>query len=187
LLTIAKALIHMKLDGITIPRLWLLLTVPVLLIGLWLLVRAIISLVRTVRQSSVLTVPLAPSQPIRFREAGPLDLYLEGKRGANLSGLDFQLRDETGRLVPLDSLVLRTTVSGVSRVRIKVGSLILPYEGTFILEIAGLRPGMDPENRVVVGRPIGGLIAAHVAGFVALGLLIVGSLLASVLAILPRR
>ena len=177
----------MKLDGMTIPRIWLLVTVPVLLIAFWLLFRAIIGLVLAVRQSTVLTVPLTRSQPVRFREAGRLDLYLEGKRGANFSGLDFHLADETGRLVHLDSLVLRTTVSGVSRVRIKVRSLTIPSEGTFTLEIAGLRPGMDPENRLVFGRPIGGMIAAHVAGFIILGILIVGSLLVSILALRPRR
>ena len=177
----------MKLDGMIMPRLWLGVTVPVLMIAWWLLFRAIVGLVRAVRQSTVLKIPLTPSQSIRFREAGPLDLYLEGTRGANLSGLDYHLTDEAGRLVPLDSLVLRTTVSGVSRVRIKVRSLTIPSAGTFTLEIDGLRPGMDPENRLVFGRPIGGMIAAHVAGFIILGILIVGSLLVSILALRPRR
>ena len=170
-----------------ISRSWLILSIPAVIIGFWLLIRMIGSLVRAVRQSTVLSVPLAPSQTIRFDAAGTLDLYLEAARGTNLSGLDFTLRDEAGLDVPLDSLVLRTTVSGVSRVRLKVRSLTLPHDGIFTLDISGLTSGTDPESRVVFGRPIGGVIVSHVLAFIALGFLIVGGALASVWSLLPNR
>jgi hypothetical protein len=171
----------------TIPRYSLFISIPAVLIGLWLLIRMIGNLVRAVRQSTVLAVSMSPSQEIRFTESGQLHLYLEARRGANLSGLDFHLQDEAGRPVALDSMVLRTTVSGVSRVRLKVRHLELPHAGVFTLDISGLRPGMDPENRVVFGRPIGRIILGHILGFVVLGILIVGGLLASIWSLLPRR
>jgi hypothetical protein len=166
---------------------WLLLSIPALLVSGWVLIRMIGNLVRVLRQSVVVSVPFLPSQEVNFAISGPLDLFLETPRGANLSGLDFTLQDERGDTVPLDPAVLRTTVSGVSRVRLKVRSLRLPHDGVYVLDISGLPAGGDPVNRVVFGRPLGGVIAGHVLGFIGLGLVIIGALLASIAALLPRR
>ena len=169
------------------PRTWLVLTIPIFLLAGWLLVRTIAGLVRGLRHATILALPMAPSQSVNFPLSGQLDLYLEGRRAANLSGLDFSLRDQQGTTVPLDSIVLRTTVSGGSRVRIKVRSFHLPHDGSYALDISGLRPGMDPKNRVVVSRPVGGLIVRHVLALVGLGILLAGSLAGSIFLLVSRR
>jgi hypothetical protein len=169
-----------------IPKAWIALSLPCLLISIWLITRTAGSLIRKLRDSIVLTVPVSPSQPVTFSEPGAHDLNLEGRRGANLSGLDFQLYDGELR-VPLDSLVVRTTVSGLSRVRLKVRSFHLSRAGTYTLDISGLRSGLDPENRVVFTRPAGGVIVTHVLALVALGILAIGSIVGSILPFVRRR
>jgi hypothetical protein len=166
---------------------WLVLTAPVFLLSLWILVRTIGSLVRLTREATVLSVPMVPSQSVSFAEPGTLDLFLEGARGSNLSGLDFDLTDQDGRAVALESGVLRTTVSGLSRVRVKVRSVHLDRDGVFTLSISGLRPGMNPENRVVFARSITRPLVGHVLALVGLGVVLLGSLAGSIVALLPRR
>lgn len=163
---------------------------PVVLLGLcsgWLIIRTVGSLARGLQESKVLTVPMAASQTLTLRQKGALDLYLEGRRGASLSGLDFELRTETGSAIPLKHVVLRTTVSGLSHVRLKVRSLYLPHDGSFILDISGLREGADPRNRIVFARPVGGLVVRHVLALIGLGFLLMGSLVGSVLLLLRHR
>jgi hypothetical protein len=174
------------LGATMIPKIWLALSLPMFGLAAWLLARTIQSLVRQVGQATIVTLPLAPSQEVSFPQNGAIDLYLEGRRGANLSGLDFTLSDGNRR-VPLDSLVIRTTVSGLSRVRLKVRSFELDRPGRYTLDISGIRPGMDQENRVVFARPIGGVIVTHVMGLVALGIIVIGSLAGSILPFVTRR
>ena len=166
---------------------WLAVTLPTLLIGAWMVLRTAVSLVTKLRQSVVLSLPLMPSQTVIFPVKGPLDLYLETRRGSNLAGLDFRLRDTAGAAIELHKVVLRTTVSGGARVRLQLRSFVLPHDGSYLLNISGLRPDLDPENRVVFSRPVGGMILRHVLALVALGILTVASLVLSILLLVRHR
>ena len=104
---------------------WLIPLIPLGLCSVWLLSRTIRSLAMDLRESTILTVPMAPSQTLTLCQKGPLDLFVEARRGTNLSGLDFALRSETGTAIPLQHVVLRMTVSGLSRVRLQVRSLYI--------------------------------------------------------------
>jgi hypothetical protein len=46
---------------------------------------------------------------------------------------------------------------------------------------------LDPDNRVVFARPSGGVIVTHVLALVALGILAIGSVAASILPLVRRR
>jgi hypothetical protein len=166
---------------------WLALSVPTVLPGVWLLFRTSVSLITKLRQSIVLSLPLVPIQTVSFPLDGRLALSLEGRRGSNLAGLDFDLRDSAGSAVELHKVLLKTTVSGGARVRLQVRSLILPHDGSYLLNISGMRPDLDLENRVVFSRPIGGILFRHVLVLVALGILTLGSLVLSILLLVRHR
>jgi hypothetical protein len=60
---------------------WLLLTVPLFFISVGLLVLMARSLVRTLRDAVVASVPLESTPTVDLREAGAYDLCVEGRPG----------------------------------------------------------------------------------------------------------
>lgn len=96
---------------------WVFLTIPAFVVSVWMLARTIRGLVTLMRESIVGSGPWIEEQSVDFAEPGRYDLYVEARRFTNVSGLGFDLLDEDGSRVPLDSSLFRTTVSGVSRVR----------------------------------------------------------------------
>lgn len=167
---------------------WLLATVPAFLISTWLLVRTIRSLIRTTQRSVVASVPLQGRQTLALPEAGAYDLFVEGKRmSRDFAGLDFALEDGAGASIPLNRFVVRTTVSGISRVRVKVRGFRLHEAGPVTLSIQGIREGSDAENRLVFGRPFLGALVVHVLALVVLGASTIGALVGTILVIVLGR
>jgi hypothetical protein len=161
---------------------WIALTAPLFVLSVWLLYRTIRSLVGTVRKSIVASVPLREEAALTVDEPGAYDLSVEGSQlSTDFGGLDFAMLRVDGTPVPMRTAWFRTTVSSVSRVRLQLRRLSVEAPGRFTLRISGIKPDQDPENRVVLSRPIGTAIVGHVLALVALGMLTVGSLVASAL------
>lgn len=167
---------------------WIAVSAPVFLLAVGLLIRIARSLIRTTRGSIVASLPLRERQVVALPSAGDFDLYVEGKRfSCDFAGLDFALADATGADVPLQGSLVRTQVSSGSRVRLKVRSLRAPGAGDFTLAVTGIQPEQDPENRLVVARPFGAALVAHILGLIAVGLLVIASLGATIALVLYAR
>ena len=170
---------------------WLLLTVPLFFISGGLLVVTVRSLLRTVRDAVVASVPLEPTQPVDLQEEGEYDLYVEGRPGTmDFAGLDFLLRDPSGALVPMARVLFRTRVSGLSRMRLQVRSFTAGRPGRYTLEVRGGRTERphDSEDRIVFSRPVRGGMILHILALVLLGASTVGSMVGSALLVVrPGR
>jgi hypothetical protein len=90
-------------------------------------------------------------------------------------------------LRPLNLVLVPTTVSSLSRVRVPVRSFVSLGAGRLTLEVTG--GGAFPDDdRLMITRPIGGPVVVHVLTLVVLGAVTIGSLVASVLVVmLPAR
>jgi hypothetical protein len=170
---------------------WLLLTVPLFFISVGLLVMTVRSLVRTLRDAVVASVPLESVQTVDLREAGAYDLYVEGPPGTmDFAGLDFALTDPSGATVPMERVWFRARVSGLSRMRLSVRAFTTGTPGQYTLRVSGRgidRPH-DPDDRIVLSRPVRGGLILHILGLVLLGASTVGSMVGSaLLVVLPGR
>ena len=147
-----------------------------------LLARTIAGLVRATRDSVVANLPLQPDQTFQLPSAGPYDLYLEGNRLTSIpSGLSFIVTDSAGHPVEVRTALIRVEVSSFSRARLKLADLASAAGGTFRLQIQGLPAERSSDFRVLLARPIAGTLVLHVLALIALGLVVVGSLVASAL------
>jgi hypothetical protein len=155
---------------------WLFAIVPLFMVAVFSLVRTTGSLIRLVRSSVTHRLPLQESQGVSFALPGEYDLYVEGRRGTDLSGLEFKLTRQDGRSIQLESAVVRTTVSGTSTVRLKVRSFQLDAPGTIGLNISGIGTRTDPVNRIVIARPVTLPMVGHILGLVVLGAICIGCL-----------
>src|SRR5512141_115424 len=116
-------MVSLHQGGRVAPHLWIALTIPVGLIAVFLLARSIGSLVRLVRGSVVLRVPVAPVQGLRLDQPGPYQLGVEGQRFTrDFSGLQFELRSPRGDSVSLPPVLMRTSVNSFSRSRLTLRS-----------------------------------------------------------------
>lgn len=170
-------------------RTWLVLTVPVAVVAIGALTWTVRSLIRTVRGSVVLSVPAVPEQPVRFSEAGRYSLNARASsRLTSVAGLRFSLEDAaSGRQVPLDRTLVRTTVSSASGVRLELYGFTIVVPGTYLLRIQGEGPDAAAGLAIVFTRRYTPALVLHVLAIVALGALFIGSLVATALALTVRR
>lgn len=158
---------------------WLFLTIPGFVISAVLLAFTIRSLLRTLSGAAVTAMPLQQDQTFRLAEPGPYDLYVEGRLGTNFSGLEYQLTDSAGRSVPMSGVLFRATVSSFSRARLLVQSFQVSEPGVFALRITGIRPEAARDNRILINRPVRAAMILHILGLVALGCVMIGSMVAT--------
>lgn len=139
------------------------------------------------RGSVMASIPVLAEQRFSLPEAGTHDLYVEGKRfSGDFSALDFAIADFSGAPVPLQRILFRTTVSGVSRVRLLLRRFAVSSAGTFTLCINGIRQDQDPDNRIVLATPVTGRMALHILAIIALAMLAMASLGVAVFLLLSR-
>jgi len=160
---------------------WIAVSAPVCVLAIGLLIRVIRSLIRTTRASVVSSFPLRERQIVALPSAGDYDLYVEGRHfSRDFGGLDFALTDAAGASLPLRGSLFRTEVSSLSRVRLKLRSFRAPAAGDFTLSVTGIPAAQDPANRLVVARPFVAALIGHVLGLIAVSVLVIGSLGATI-------
>jgi hypothetical protein len=123
------------------------------LAALALLIRAVL---RMLRASRLLDVPVLERQHIEFPSAGRVVLCLEGPRfSPRLGRLEYALHLPGGAEVAGHRILFRTVTSSISKARISLREYDLPYPGRYELAIRGLAPGDAgaPRHRVVFMRP----------------------------------
>jgi len=163
---------------------WVFVTAPGILLGGVLLSFTIRSLIRLLRASVVAAVPLAPEQRISFETPGPYDLYGQGSFGSStFYGLDFELVDRAGQPVPLEKVFFRTQVRSFSSVKLLLRSFTIPRADTYTLRVRGdVRPSAS--DGLVIAHPIRAPLIGHILGIVFLGMVTIGSLVATALLVL---
>jgi hypothetical protein len=173
----------------TVHWYWLTFTLPVFAVALWLLVRVARGLLRATRASVVAAAPMREVITLPIGEPGDYALYVEGRRfSRDFGGLDYAMRDRNNSVIPLGNALMRTEVSSFDRVRLEVRTFHLAGAGTVTLHVTGIHAQSDPENRIVVARPVMGTVVLYVLALVVLGALTVASFGGSLaIAILAHR
>jgi len=112
--------------------------------------------VRLVRQSRLLSVPLRDVQELEFTEAGRVVLCLEGPMFCRrFAALGYELSGGDGSVVVGRTALFRARTSSFSTVRMELKYYEIPRPGRYLLRIQGLgeaREG-DPRERIVFMRP----------------------------------
>jgi hypothetical protein len=156
--------------------LWI--AVPLFVISAALLCFFILSVIRAVKQSHLLSVPLLEQQEIEFTEAGRVVVCTQGPLFSfRFSKLEYEL---TGDGVPIEGRMAwaPAKTTGFSWVRMEVKAYRIPRPGRYTLRIKGLEPGSTPdsEHQIVFMRPHLARSIGYVIGIVLTGLLFIGSI-----------
>jgi hypothetical protein len=174
---------------------WLVLTIPVFVLAAALLIRAVVRLVAVAWAQPLAVVQLAPppagsdalDASIELAAPGSVAIAGEGKRmTSDFAGLSVALADAAGRAVPVRDVLVTTTTSGVSRVRLKLASAGVPAAGRYTVTVRGLDPKRSyAESRLLFlpNVPVVGLILQVVAT----AILMMGALVATGLALFATR
>jgi hypothetical protein len=156
------------------------LAIPCLVVAVFLLVRSITGVVRTVRQARLFTAPLVESQEVELADAGRVVLAVEGPlMSRRHAGLRYELVGPYGLHVTGRRPLFRAVSSGWTTSSIQVMAFDVARPGRHVLRIQGLGGATpdDARHRVVFLRPH---VARTVVGIVAIILsaaLVIGSLL----------
>lgn len=125
--------------------------------------------VRLVRQSRILSVPLRAEQAVEFSEAGRVVLCLEGPLFTRrFARLDYALRAPDGSVVSGRPALFRARTSGFSTARMELWVYRIPSPGRYALSIQGLKElnGADSRESIVFMRPHLARTVCYVIGIV---------------------
>jgi hypothetical protein len=168
---------------------WLFAAIPLAVIALALLALTAISLLRTVRRSVVVSVPMRADQTVTFKDAGSYVLNVEGTSLSRVAaGLSFAITKEgSGTSIPLHRILVRTKVSSFSRTRLGLYGFDIPAPGVYTLRMTGMDSSTNYDSgAIVITRPFTLALVTHVLALVTLGALFIGSLVITGLVLSKR-
>jgi hypothetical protein len=159
------------------------LTVGLAILGATLLAYAIVRLLAVVRASVIVRLPAVPEQDVTFGQAGPVVLCIETTHfGTAFAGVDFAMRDASGRELPSAPILFRTKVSGFSRVRLSVRAFDITRAGRYRLISTGISPARDmSQSALVFVRPFVGAMVLWILGIVFGGMCLIGGIVLTAL------
>jgi len=137
-------------------RVWIWLGVPVMVIALTALGMAIAGVVGLVKRSTLLRVPLAERQEVRFAEAGRVVLIMEGPHlSSRFRRVDFELSGIDGDKIEGQRALFRARSSGISKARMELLKYDIPRPGRYILRMTGLGAPQanDVNHAILFARP----------------------------------
>jgi hypothetical protein len=160
----------------------------VALLGAGLLAYAIVRTLRVVRGSVLVRLPAVAQQDVDFAEPGRVVLCIEQPRlETALWRAKYALHDASGREVPSALILFRTSVSGISSVRLSLRSFDLAQPGRYRLTVTGIAPGHDTSRcAVVFTRPHALQLVACILGIVLGGVALIGGIVFSALGLTGR-
>jgi hypothetical protein len=127
------------------------------------------SLVRLVRRSHIVSVPLREEQEVEFAEAGQVVLCIEGPLFTRrFARLGYELRAGDGAVLTGRPALFRARTSGFSTVRMELKVYGIPRPGLYSLRISGLAADRNPDarERIVFMRPHLARSVGHIIGIV---------------------
>ena len=108
---------------------------------------------------------------------------MSGRLGTtDFAGVDFEMLDPSGNAVALQDVsmrVSRTSMSGRSTLQLR--TFDAPSAGNYVLNVPGVREGLDPGNTIIIGRPAGFAFVAWILAIVLSGALLILAIVASAL------
>jgi len=169
----------------TSSRAWLALTVPLFAIGVAVIVRLALGLVRFTREGVVASLPVIPEQSLVLPHNGRYAVSVHGKFGEpGLGDLRFVVTDDANREMRVVPAYARTTVSSLDGTTRRELFSFSARAGRHVVRVVGIDPSRDYRtSRVVIGRARGGQLVVRVIALVVVGAVTVGSLVASLLLI----
>jgi hypothetical protein len=134
--------------------------------------------------------PLKDQQQVRFSEAGPVVLSVEGPRATDrFANLAYELVAGNDAVVKGRTTWLHTRRSGMSSVQMEMERFEIPLPGRYILRIKGLGRGQseDPAHRIVFTRPNRVQTIGYILGIILSAGLLIGSAVFFVLRLIKGR
>ncbi len=155
--------------------------VGLMLLGMVTMLVAVMQILRVSDQSVVVRLPLAAEHTIRFDSPAAYVLQLEGPHFTTVfAGLQYSMiENATGREVTTFPIILRSTRSGFSQVRMSIRRFFVENAGDHTLRVTGLREDrVRPEMGLVFSKswPIAGYVG--IAAAAGAGLMMVMGLFA---------
>jgi hypothetical protein len=163
---------------------------PLLVIGVLLLGRFILNIIRLEERSRIVSLPLVERQVVAFEEAGPVILCIKGPQfTSRFAGFSYELATEDGTRVEGRRLWFRPTTSGLSTVTVGIRQYEIPRPGGYILRIEGLKPdpAADAKCQLLFTRPHLARAVGNVIGIVLSAMLMIGSLVLFLLRLLVNK
>ena len=151
---------------------------PVFCGSVALLVWIIVKLVRLVKASFIMRVPLVEDQDVEFAESGKIILWGEGPQlTTRFAWLRYSMTDAAGTPVP-SRPVLHATMTGIKWARISLRLFHVPQPGVYTLHIDrfGDPQPRDAKHAIIFSRRYINRAVVHVLGIVAASHLLIGSL-----------
>ncbi len=129
---------------------------PVMCLSALLAGISIRNVIRLVKESRLVDLPLVEEQAFEFPEAGRVVLAEEGPQlSSRFRGLDYRLSTDGGALVAGRRAWFHAKTTGISWARVEVRVYEIPHPGLYVLRVLGLgapREG-DAKHRLVFTRP----------------------------------
>jgi hypothetical protein len=174
----------------TFSRLWLLLTIPMIGIGAYAIVKLAMGLVRSTREAVVASLPVVIEQSVIIPSDDRYAIMLQGKLGERgLNDLKFSVTSERdGREVPISPVYVRSSATSLDgTVRLELYSFAATA-GRYAVRTLGMDAARDyGHNRVIIARRSRGQLAVRIVGLVLCSIVTLGSVVATSLLIAGRR
>ena len=126
--------------------LWI--SVPLMVLGLYLLIFFIVKVVRVMKKALVTSLPLVEEQEVDFSEAGQLVLSGEGPLITfRFAKLKYDLTTSDGAQVPSRPTLFRARSSGLTSSRMEFRVYTIPEPGRYTLWVQGLGEAKESDVR----------------------------------------
>lgn len=150
-------------------RLWIWIGPPMMVAGVVSLGFMIKSLIASVRNATLCSVPLVAKQELQFAEPGPVILNGAGPRlSSRFSGLTYVLTTSDGLPIEGSLVLFRTRTSGFSTASVSYKQFEIPRPGPYVLRIDGLGEPRenDSKHAIVFSRPHMAQSIAYILGII---------------------
>jgi hypothetical protein len=174
----------------TVSRIWLLLTVPMIGVGAFLIVKLAMGLVRSTREAVVASLPVVAEQSVVIPADDRYAILVQGKLGERgLGDLKFSVASErTAENLPIAPVYVRSSATSLDgTVRLELYSFAATA-GRHRVRVVGMDSARDyGHNRIVIARRNRGQLALRIVALVLSGLVTLGSIVGTSLLIAGRR
>lgn len=166
----------------------LLITLPLIVIAGFALVRGIPSLVSALRSGTIAELPLRSSGEFQMPAPGTLVISAQGNAGVgDFGSLQFSVRAADGRILPMVRAIVRssrTSLSGLSR--LELGRVENLGPGSHALEISGIDPGGVQNNSRIILSVAGEGLALRIVWVVLAAVALLAAMVFSLIAVFSR-